>query len=176
MKILNFWALSLQSSLKKVTRVSLKEASDNDIQSHICWRHIQLWLETFFQFLPYAWGFRRLWLLLRPLEFPKLFTEMSLNWKPLMHCTCLLRVLWVPSICLAVFAQCSSALPAPAFSFLIKTMGKSCWSTECAPTIREMLKLKKRMQNKRKKIVRVRQKQIQCSKSCSFFYTIRKKN
>lgn len=49
------------------------------------------------------------------------------------------------------FLKISSALLAPAFLFHIKTTGKSCSSTECAPTIREMLKLKEKMQNKRKK-------------------------
>lgn len=56
----------------------------------ISWRHIQFWLGTFFKFFPYVCKIRRLWLLLRPLKFPILFTEMSLNWKALARCTRLL--------------------------------------------------------------------------------------
>lgn len=118
---------------------------------------------------------------------------MSPNWKSLVRCTCLFRTMCLLhlSCCLSSGFQVLCSLKAAigscgcACSFLhsqYRNHGKVVLKhrpAECAPTIREMLNWCRKCRIKGK-IVSVRYptiaKCIQRSKSCSFFFTIRKKD
>lgn len=141
---------------------------------------------NFFRFLPYVCNIRRLWLLRTPLKFPKLFIEMSPNWKSLVCCTCLFRTMCLLHLSCRLSSgfQVLCSLKAAigscgcACSFLhswYRNHGKVVLKhrpAECAPTIREMLNWCRKCRIKGK-IVSVRYptiaKRIQHSKSWSFF-------